>query len=296
MTAKFRLRMATQTGEKFARDEGYRSFPVRPMDIARKHGIHVEKKPPEMKGISGALIFAEPNPIIIYSTEHTNEGFENFSVAHELGHYFLPGHPEEILKGGGAHMSRAGFSEGDSSIELEADHFASGLLMPDYLVREALGSGQVGLEGIRSMAGVAGASLTAAAIRAAECAEFPLCIIISEGQSMRYAFPSPSFKNLGRNIFLRKGSAVANGSATAIFNDDPRNIASGGQSVGECGLRDWFDTDRNPRLDEEVIGLGKYGLTLTVLSSEELIADPEDDDDEEEALAKSWTPRFAYDR
>lgn len=278
--------MATQTGEKYARDEGYTAFPVRPMDIARKHGIHVEKKPPDMKGISGALIFAEPNPIIIYSTEDANEGFENFSIAHELGHYFLPGHPGEILKGGGAHMSRAGFSEGDSSIELEADHFASGLLMPDYLVRKALRSGQVGLEGIRSMAAVAGASLTAAAIRAAECAEFPLCIIVSEGQSVRYAFPSSSFKNLGRNIFFRKGSAVAGGSATAVFNVDPGNIAGGGQSVGECGLRDWFDTDRNPRLDEEVIGLGKYGLTLTVLSSEELIAAPEDDNEEEEALAK----------
>lgn len=295
MTARFRLTMATQTGEKLARDEGFSAFPVDPIAIARKHGIHVEKKPPDMKGISGALIFADPNPIIIYSTEHANEGFENFSVAHELGHYFLPGHPDEIMKAGGAHMSRSGFSQGDSSIELEADHFAAGLLMPSYLVRKSLGSGQIGLKGIRDMAGDASASLTAAAIRAAECAEHPMCIIVSEGPAVSYAFASPSFKDLGRNIYLRKGSPVAVGSTTAKFNADLANVRAGQEMVGACSLQHWFDTDRNPSLDEEVIGLGRYGLTLTVLSSEELAIDP-DDEDEDEALEESWTPKFAYGR
>jgi Zn-dependent peptidase ImmA (M78 family) len=295
MTGRFRLTMATQMGEKIARDEGYLSFPVDPIAIARKQDIHVEKKPPELKGISGALIFADPNPIIIYSTEHANEGFENFSVAHELGHYFLPGHPDEIQKSGGAHMSRSGFSEGNTSIELEADHFAAGLLMPDYLVRKSLGKGQVGLKGIRDMAADARASLTAAAIRAAQCAEFPICIIVSEGQTVSYAFPSSSFKDLGPNIYLRKGAAVAPGSTTSSFNMEPSRILSAQEATGECRLGDWFDTTRNLRLDEEVIGLGKYGLTLTILSSEELAVE-DDADDDDEALEESWTPRFAYER
>ena len=296
MTARFRLTMATQCGEKLARDEGYSAFPVNPIDIARKRDIHVEKKPPEMKGISGALIFAEPNPIIIYSTEHANEGFENFSVAHELGHYFLPGHPEEIQRAGGAHMSRSGFSEGDSSIEIEADHFAAGLLMPDYLVLKTLMSGQVGLGGIRQLAEQAGASLTAAAIRAAQCAQFPLCIIVSGGEAVAYAFPSEKFKDLGRNIYLRKGSALAVGSATAALNARPSDVLAAMEMTGECQLTDWFDTDRNATLDEEVVGLGKYGLTLTVLSSEPLALQDDDEEDEEAALEASWTPRFAYGR
>lgn len=296
MTARFRLTMATQCGEKLARDEGYAAFPVNPIAIARKHDIHVEQKPPEMTGISGALIFAGPNPIIIYSTEHANEGFENFSVAHELGHYFLPGHPEEIQRAGGAHMSRSGFSEGHSSIEIEADHFAAGLLMPDYLVRQTLNAGQVGLSGIRQLADHARASLTAAAIRAAQCASFPLCIIVSSGEAVSYAFPSERFKALGRNIYLRKGSALAAGSATAALNACPADVLAATQMTGECRLADWFDTDRNVTLDEEVIGLGKYGLTLTVLSSEPLALQDDDDEDEDAVLEESWTPRFAYGR
>ena len=296
MTARFRLMMATQCGEKLARAEGYAAFPVNPIDIARRRDIHVEKKPPEMGGISGALIFAEPNPIIIYSTEHANEGFENFSVAHELGHYFLPGHPEEIRRSGGVHTSRSGFSEGDSAIEIEADHFAAGLLMPDYLVRDALISSQVGLDGIRQLAKKARASLTAAAIRAAQCAQFPLCVIVSEGEAVSYAFPSEKFKDLGPNIYLRKGSALAAGSATAALNARPSDVLSAMKMTGECRLADWFDTDRNVSLDEEVIGLGKYGLTLTILSSESLALRDEDDEDEDTALESSWTPRFAYRR
>lgn len=50
-------------------------------------------------------------------------------------------------------------------------------------------------------------------------------------------------------------------------------------------------------MDEEVIGLGAYGFTLTVLSSEELADDPDDEAYEEEAsLIESWTPKFARGR
>jgi len=74
------------------------------------------------------------------------------------------------------------------------------------------------------MAGDAKASLTAAAIRTAECAEHPMCVIVSERPAISYAFPSPSFKNLGRNIYLRKGSLVPAGSTTEKFNADFANI------------------------------------------------------------------------
>ncbi len=295
MQGKFRLLMATKAGQKRARDDGYYAFPVDPFAIAAKHDLHVEQKPAGMPGVSGALIFADPKPIIIYSAELDNDGFERFSVAHELGHYFLPDHPQEILKAGGQHFSRAGFSEGSSSIELEADHFAAGLLMPGDLVRRNLDQHQVGLEGICRLAEDARVSLTAAAIRAAECASFPLCIIVSSGAEVRYAFPSDAFKALGKHIFLRKGEPLPSG-VTATFNSRPENVVAARRVTGESDLIDWFDTDRRAHLDEEVIGLGRYGFTLTVLSSEALFEPDDEDENDEEAINDSWTPRFAYGR
>ena len=205
--AAFRLKMATQRGEQIAAEFGFKQFPVRPREIARVRGIDVVAKPPEMKGVSGAILLAGGAATIIYSTEHTNEGFENFSIGHELGHWFLEGHPEEIMKIGGAHMSRADFTQ-NTSIELEADHFASGLLMPSNLVRGFLASRLAGMDAILNLASTACCSITAAAIRAAECSPRPMAIIVSRGDEIAYAFTSDSFKNLGRLAFLRKGTAL----------------------------------------------------------------------------------------
>jgi Zn-dependent peptidase ImmA (M78 family) len=292
--AGFRLKMATQHGEKTAEEFGFNQFPVKPREIAKARDIVIQVKPAEVTGVSGAIIFAGDSATIIYSTEYDNEGFENFSISHELGHWFLPGHPEEIIKAGGAHMSRANFTQ-NTSIELEADHFASGLLLPSHLTRNLLSNNQIGLDGILKLAEAAHCSITAAAIRAAECSTYPMAIIVSKGNEIAYAFTSESFKNLGKLAFLRKGAPLPSG-ATQRFNADAANVLRAERAVGETDLATWFDGSGRIVLDEEIFGLGKYGYTLTVLTSEALPEDPLDEGDEDAELERSWTPRFAYGR
>jgi Zn-dependent peptidase ImmA (M78 family) len=129
---KFRLNWARRCGEQKAAEFGFTSFPIDPFEIAEKVEIHVEAKPPDMDGVSGGIIFSGEEVVIFYSTSIASQGFQRFTVGHELGHYFLEGHPAEILKAAPIHISRAGFTEGGSSIEIEADHFASGLLLVDF--------------------------------------------------------------------------------------------------------------------------------------------------------------------
>jgi hypothetical protein len=191
-------------------------------------------------------------------------------------------------------MSRANFTQ-NTSIELEADHFASGLLLPHYLTRKLLSNRQIGLDGILKLAETAHCSITAAAIRAAECGAYPMAIIVSKGNKIVYAFTSNSFKTLGKLAFLRKGVPLPIG-ATRRFNADSGNVLRAERAVGETDLATWFDGPSKITLDEEVIGLGKYGYTLTVLTSEALPDDPLDAEDEDSELEKSWTPRFAYGR
>lgn len=292
--AGFRLRMATQLGEKIAAEFGFTQFPVRPQTIAEARDIMLQAKPAEVTGVSGAIIFAGDAATIIYSTEHDNEGFENFSIAHELGHWFLPGHPEEITKNGGTHISRANFTQ-NTSIELEADHFASGLLLPSALTRKLLVNNQIGLDGVLNLADAAHCSLTAAAIRATECSAYPAAIVVSRDEEIAYAFLSDSFKNLGKLAFPRKGAPLPP-SATLRFNEDKAKVLHAERAVAETDLSTWFDGPGRIGLDEEIIGLGKYGYTLTVLTSEQLPEDPLEEEDEDAELEKSWTPRFAYGR
>jgi len=111
----------------------------------------------------------------------------------------------------------------------------------------------------------------------------------------RPGLTSETFKDLGKLAFLRKGMPLPIG-ATREFNEDPANVLQCRRAVDETDLATWFDLPGKVTLDEEIIGLGRYGYTLTVLTSEALPEDPFDEEDEDAELEKSWTPRFAYRR
>lgn len=286
---------ARNCGERKARELGYETFPIDPFEIAEGEGIELCPKKPEQVGVSGGILFVGDDVAIFYSTDIESAGFQRFTVAHELGHYFLEGHPAAIARLGPAHVSRAGFTESSQTIEIEADHFASGLLLPTKLVQRHLGDRQIGLEGIETLAEESLCSLTACAIRAAECSPYPMAIVVSRGDEVRYAFMSDGFKRLGTLTYLRRGATLPE-TLTRRFNEDPTNVAAGRRACEETRLRSWFGGDRHLMLDEEVVGLGSYGFTLTVLSSDDLTDDPDDWDDEEIRLVDSYTPRFAYGR
>jgi hypothetical protein len=118
--------------EKVVGDHGIAALPVRPIALARQLGIEVMAKPARAAGVSGMLLRVGNSFGIAYATHIDNVGFQNFSVGHELGHYFLPGHIDAVLGDGDVHESRAGFASGDR-YEMEADHFAAALLMPRAL-------------------------------------------------------------------------------------------------------------------------------------------------------------------
>lgn len=105
---------ATLAAEQIVKGLGIATLPVDPIKIARERGIEVVAKPMENEGVSGMLVRYGNEFAIAYATHHENEGFENFSIAHELGHYFLPGHVEAVIvDDNGSHVSRAEYSSGD---------------------------------------------------------------------------------------------------------------------------------------------------------------------------------------
>lgn len=144
---------------------------------------------------------------ILYATHVPSEGFQRFSVAHELGHYFLEGHIDHVLPKDGIHTSRAGFFSPDP-YELEADHFAAGLLMPRGPFQRALANHGYGLDAVETMAGRCRTSLTATAIRYAELTDDAVAVIISTGRVIDYCFLSEAMKALPALTWLRKGAPV----------------------------------------------------------------------------------------
>ena len=283
-----RYKLATQTAEKFLADRSITSLPVDPVAIAESLDIVVEPKPDTTKGVSGMLVRHQDIFGIMYATHIDNDGFQRFSIAHEIGHYVLAGHVDHIFPSGdGLHSSRAGFVSGDP-FELEADHFAAGLLMPDPLFSRELRLLGDGLEAIEKMARLCRTSLTSTAIRYAEKVSVPVAVIVSTAGTINYCFMSKTLQDFDRLEWPRNGQPLPAGVETESFNRDPQNVAHARRRNAETDLRDWFAGPRPIPSAEEVIGLGAYGKTLTVLSTA-VFADEEEEDKD---LEERWTPRF----
>lgn len=280
---------ARQLAQSFIRNHGIEVLPVDVFRIAADLDIIVQAKSQDSVGVSGMLIRVGSEFGIAYATHIANSGFQRFSVAHELGHYILPGHVDHVLPmGTDIHESRAGFVSNDP-YELEADHFASRLLMPDPLFEAAMRTVSSGLEAITDLSALCETSLTATAIRYAQAVDIPLAAIISTGKSVNYCFMSEELKEIRGLGWLRKGYPVPSNTVTSKFNADLDNVLGGDRDSGVCECSEWFTTDQDFEMNEEVVGLGRYGKTLTVLSRDEI---PDTEEEEEEELIESWTPRF----
>lgn len=289
----FRLKMAKQKAEAFLRDEGITSLPVDPFAIARSRDIEVEPKPGTAGGVSGMLLRHGDVFGILYATHIKSEGFQRFSVAHELGHYFLEGHIDHVLPTDGIHTSHAGFVSADP-YELEADQFAAGLLMPAGPFKRALGRHEAGLKAVEAMAELCQTSLTATAIRYAELTEDAVAAVISTGQIVDFCFFSDTLKSLPQLSWLRKGTAVPAHTTTAQLNRDAQRVTQGDRVEKDIDIRDWLGGTRSARAGEQIVGLGGYGKTLTILTcpsvQDETYQDEDEDDDEN--MTERWTPRF----
>ncbi len=294
MTLKFpRLAVAEGTAEKVLRDLGIVTLPIDPVAIASAKEIAVEAAPPGTTGFSGMLAQWDTNFGIMYSTHIASEGFQRFSIAHELGHYFLPEHVEQLLANG-PHQSHAGFGSRDP-YEQEADFFAAALLMPRPLLKPILNRNDDGLEAIRAIAHVCNTSLTASAVRYAQAGRSAVAVVVSTDGVIDFCLFSDAMKD-AKVRWLKAGSPVPQGTATAKFGTDSSNV-SAARSVSErVDLVDWFDCPVSHVVSEEVIGLGGYGKTLTVLHSSKLTAQADglddDEDDDDDAVQERWTPRF----
>ncbi|MCM8597573.1 MAG: ImmA/IrrE family metallo-endopeptidase [Candidatus Accumulibacter sp.] len=292
MSQVSRLRMAKQCAETFLEQEGITSLPVNPFAIAASRDIIIEAKPDTTDGVSGMLLRHGDAFGILYATHIPSKGFQNFSIAHELGHYFLDGHIDHVLPKDGIHTSHAGFVSPDP-YELEADHFAAGLLMPSGLFKRALGRRDPGLDTIEAIATDCQTSLTATAIRYAELTDDAVAVIISTDQTIDYCFLSDAMKSLPELSWLRKGHPVPKGTETARLNADSGRIRNSDRAVNEIDVMDWLGGRRSALVTEEVLGLGTYGKTLTVLSSVSIGHEDEAEvGDDEAELLESWTPRF----
>jgi len=190
-----------------------------------------------------------------------------FSIAHELGHYFIEEHREGIIRGI-FHNAEQGFIS-NNPIEREADKFAAALLIPNQLLRATTGRrGILTLNQILSLAQKCNASAQATAFRYVRFAEEPCLAIISKEGNILYSFASDEAN--ARGFGLLGNRQVPPLSVTyKASQGNVQNIVE-----GETNTTLWFSERRGyEELWEEAIPLGSTFFVLTLLSWKDYTAE-----------------------
>lgn len=239
-------------------------IPIDPIVIAKEEGI-VLGAGQFGEGFTGRIEFhPEHGKFVLFYPEAGNPRRIRFSLAHELGHYYIEEH-RRLLVGGKSHNSSAGFIC-DDRLEREADLFAAALLIPRrYIESKSRSLGFMTLARIIKMADDCNASITCAAIRYAQCTEEACAVVLSQDGTVLYGIASDEMDAIGFRV-VKRGIPVPVGSPTArcMASADVRSIAE-----GRSKSLSWFANPyREVDLWEEAIPLGYANQCLTLLAKE----------------------------
>lgn len=159
----------------------------RPNDLLEELGI-TEPEEIELEAIAqfvGATVVAEPltgaearlvgggDKAIITVNANSSLPRQRFSVGHELGHWMHDrGRPQFSC---GVRVQNASFLGSDP--ESLANHYATELLLPDYMVKPRLGKKAPILATAQELAGMFTTSLTATALRIVDLGIWPSMVV-----------------------------------------------------------------------------------------------------------------------
>ena len=194
-------------------------------------------------------------------------GRKYFTAAHELGHFTIPQHREDIRNGTGLHKSVTGF-ESKLPMEREADIFASHFLIPSNVLINHCGTGAWGAKEILDVAAYFQTSVTCAALRCQTTLPGNSTLIAWTPQKVRW-------QRMNRDLWfelpartIRTFDQLLKGSATERLLNGEKAGVMGYLQAGTT-RSSWFPriapwSSTNDLLIEEAIPLGQYGV-LTLL-------------------------------
>lgn len=112
------------------------NIPVNLTQIANIKDIKIEEV--DAEGFEGILIVKDNSAVIGINRNIRESGRKRFTIAHEIGHYHIPGHisnNKQIFSCTSINMTT--YNEKDRK-EYEANEFASELLMPEEIFRKKI--------------------------------------------------------------------------------------------------------------------------------------------------------------
>lgn len=232
MPEQFKSREASDTShqaavhaEEILRVNKWDDIPVDPFVLVERQGSRLRIAGEDFgDDFDGQLEYFAPKKrfLLFYNTKY-DAGYDKglhhprtrFSIAHELGHYFLDHHRQLLIRGRRPHKSNSEFRT-PNQIEREADAFAASLLLPTFLLKPAINQVPLTWNRLERVAAEFATSLLSTAIRSVQLSDFPTALIgIRDGQIL-WSFVSGAMIRSG--IYPKKFGAFLPTSATRAWH------------------------------------------------------------------------------
>lgn len=240
---------ALARGEELARDLGFQGGSVDPFVVVQSEGnrIHIEGDDFQ-DAFDGRLSYHGNRFLLIYNNCYNmwphmgaHHPKVRFTIAHELGHYFLERHRKILVTQRMPIESRTEF-ESEQEWERQADAFATGLLLPKYLVAPCVNTElDASIASIKDAAARFDVSLTSMLVRWTQLSHFPCATLCVREGVIQWGFVSEAFRRCGL-WRARRLAAIRGASAKRFYVSDPSCLAfREGQGTGRAS--DWMEGD-----------------------------------------------------
>lgn len=267
---------ALAKGEEIAKANGFAKGPVDPFLVVASERGQVHAEGDDFRdAFDGRLSFHNGRFLLIFNTRYnawsrngTHHPKVRFTVAHELGHYFLDRHREFLVN---RRLPIESFTEFESQREVErqADAFAAGLLMPRYLVAPVINADtEATVESVKMAAAQFDVSLTSMMVRWTQLSDFPCATLCVRDGRIQWGFVSEAFRNC--RLWKAKRSVAINGrDAKAFLAEDPScGVFREGRGTGRAA--DWLEGDSDPvDVQEAYLAIPYSRCMLVFLTAEE---------------------------
>lgn len=236
--------------------------------------LDLDLREAEVDGFEGALIRAKDGPLgaIVVRNSIREAGRKNFTIAHEIGHFVLPGHDHASVACTAAEIGDRVDGSMEPEMEREANEFAAELLMPAELVEVIVRGAAPTLDMIEKIAREFGASLSAAALRFCDLAAEKCAVVWSTDGAIQWVKRSAGFP-----FFLRKGWPVEEGTfAAACFAGE--KVPGQPRGVPAHLWTSSTSLDSTIRISEQSKALPNYRSVISLLWIENNRSDAREDE------------------
>lgn len=246
---------------------GVPRFPVDVISIAKSVGHDLGWEDEIVKVVAddiptfeGGLFPIKPRRwALIYNKAISSEGRIRFTLAHELGHFLLHLGTQDSFECSEGAMLQTGSLE--KQIEVEADSFASQLLMPMPQFNAATAARRIDLDLLSSASNLFGVSLTSACLRWIRSTPESAVLVLSRDGFIDWSVSSDRARKNG--AFFRPRQQTLELPPDSMAADLSLSSCKAGEEVP---LRLWFEhAHPEAKVREMKLACDNYGYTLTLL-------------------------------